>query len=43
MPLGEKEYIYVTKEVYEALTETFRREAHASGDAQFEAHNQGGV
>lgn len=27
--VGEKEYIYVTKEVYEALTETFRREAHA--------------
>ena len=27
--IGETEYTYVTKEVYEALTETFRREAHA--------------
>ena len=25
----ETEYTYVTKEVYEALTETFRKEAHA--------------
>ncbi len=27
--IGETEYTYVTKEVYEALTETFRKEAHA--------------
>lgn len=27
--VGEKEYAYVTKEVYEALADTFRREAHA--------------
>ena len=27
--IGEAEYTYVTKEVYEALTETFRKEAHA--------------
>lgn len=27
--IGEMEYTYVTKEVYEALTETFRKEAHA--------------
>ena len=29
MHIGETEYTYVTKEVYEALTETFRKEAHA--------------
>ncbi len=27
--VGEKEYAYVSKEVYEALADTFRREAHA--------------
>lgn len=27
--IGETEYTYVTKEVYEALTETFRKETHA--------------
>lgn len=27
--IGETEYTYVTKEVYEALTETLRKEAHA--------------
>ena len=27
--IGKTEYTYVTKEVYEALTETFRKEAHA--------------
>lgn len=27
--VGESEYVYVTKEVYEALSETFRKEAHA--------------
>lgn len=27
--IGETEYTYVTKEVYEVLTETFRKEAHA--------------
>ena len=27
--IGETEYTYVTKEVYEALTETFCKEAHA--------------
>ena len=27
--IGEEEYTYVTPEVYEALTQTFRREAHA--------------
>ena len=27
--IGETEYTYVTKEVYEALTETFRKEAYA--------------
>lgn len=27
--IGETEYTYVTNEVYEALTETFRKEAHA--------------
>lgn len=27
--IGETEYTYVTKEVYEALTETFRKEVHA--------------
>lgn len=27
--IGEMEYIYVTKAVYESLTETFRKEAHA--------------
>ncbi len=27
--IGEPEYTYVTKEVYEALVNTFRREAHA--------------
>ena len=27
--IGETEYTYVTREVYEALTETFRKEAHA--------------
>lgn len=27
--IGETEYTYVTKEVYKALTETFRKEAHA--------------
>lgn len=27
--IGEKEYEYVTLEVYEALTQTFRKEAHA--------------
>uniref|UniRef100_UPI0040566EFA RNA polymerase sigma factor n=1 Tax=Agathobacter sp. TaxID=2021311 RepID=UPI0040566EFA len=27
--IGATEYTYVTKEVYEALTETFRKEAHA--------------
>lgn len=27
--IGETEYTYVTKEVYEALTEIFRKEAHA--------------
>ena len=27
--IGETEYTFVTKEVYEALTETFRKEAHA--------------
>lgn len=27
--IGETEYTNVTKEVYEALTETFRKEAHA--------------
>ena len=27
--IGQTEYTYVTKEVYEALTETFRKEAHA--------------
>lgn len=27
--IGGTEYTYVTKEVYEALTETFRKEAHA--------------
>lgn len=27
--IGESEYTYVTKEVYEAMTETFRKEAHA--------------
>lgn len=27
--IGEMEYTYVTREVYEALTETFRKEAHA--------------
>lgn len=28
-PIGDKEYIYVSKAVYEALAETFRKEAHA--------------
>lgn len=27
--IGETEYTYVTEEVYEALTETFRKEVHA--------------
>ncbi len=27
--IGETEYTYVTREVYEALTETFRKKAHA--------------
>lgn len=27
--IGETEYTYVSKEVYEAMTETFRKEAHA--------------
>lgn len=27
--IGEEEYTYVTPEVYEALTQTFRKEAHA--------------
>lgn len=27
--VGETEYTYVTREVYKALTETFRKEAHA--------------
>ena len=27
--IGEMEYTYVTREVYESLTETFRKEAHA--------------
>lgn len=27
--IGESEYTYVTKEVYEAMTETFRKETHA--------------
>ena len=27
--IGETEYTYVTREVYETLTETFRKEAHA--------------
>ena len=27
--MGEKEFIYVTREVYEALLHTFRREQHA--------------
>ncbi|MGB4659370.1 MAG: sigma factor-like helix-turn-helix DNA-binding protein [Mobilitalea sp.] len=27
--VGEDEYVYVSKEVYEALTNTFRKEAHA--------------
>ncbi len=27
--VGETEYTYVTEDVYEALTETFRREGHA--------------
>ena len=27
--VGEKEYAYVSKEVYESLADTFRREAHA--------------
>lgn len=27
--IGETEYTYVTKEVYETLTETFRKETHA--------------
>ncbi len=27
--IGETEYTYVTKEVYKALTKTFRKEAHA--------------
>jgi DNA-directed RNA polymerase specialized sigma subunit, sigma24 homolog len=27
--VGEEEYVYVSKEVYEALTNTFRKEAHA--------------
>lgn len=27
--IGEMEYTYVSKEVYEALTDTFRKEAHA--------------
>lgn len=27
--MGEKEFVYVTREVYEALLHTFRREQHA--------------
>ena len=27
--MGEKEFVYVTREVYEALLNTFRREQHA--------------
>lgn len=27
--VGEREYTYVTREVYEALVDTFRKEAHA--------------
>ena len=27
--VGELEYTYVTREVYEALVDTFRKEAHA--------------
>ena len=27
--VGEIEYTYVTREIYEALTDTFRKEAHA--------------
>ena len=27
--VGELEYTYVTREVYEALADTFRKEAHA--------------
>lgn len=27
--VGEMEYTYVTREIYEALTDTFRKEAHA--------------
>ena len=27
--VGESEYVYVSKEVYEALSDTFRKEAHA--------------
>lgn len=27
--IGETEYAYVSREVYEAMTETFRKEAHA--------------
>ncbi|OLA15523.1 MAG: RNA polymerase subunit sigma [Coprococcus sp. CAG:131-related_45_246] len=27
--VGEREYTYVTREVYEALADTFRKEAHA--------------
>ncbi len=35
--VGEIEYTYVTREIYEALTDTFRKEAHAQemGDIRY--------
>ena len=39
--IGETEYTYVTKEVYEALTETFRKEAHAQEMRDLRRYTEG--
>ena len=40
--VGELEYTYVTREVYEALVDTFRKEAH-TGNAGYQTYDQGRI
>ncbi len=40
--VGEREYTYVTREVYEALADTFRKEAH-TGNAGYQTYDQGRI
>ena len=41
--VGELEYTYVTREVYEALADTFRKRSPRTGNAGYQTYDQGRI